>query len=131
MGRRVLVTGGAGFIGSHIADRLVSGGHAVAVLDDLSSGKRHQVPDAAEFFQLDITGDVGPGSTPGSRRLRSQRRAQPFSSIVATCSPSREMHASVTAPSCPPSTAISWPSGSHTRAVPSSERVRMRLPSGE
>jgi UDP-glucose 4-epimerase len=55
---RCLVTGGAGFIGSHVAEALLAAGHQVAVLDDLSSGKRDQVPPAASFFQLDITGDV-------------------------------------------------------------------------
>ncbi len=43
----VLVTGGAGFIGSHLVDRLVAEGHAVRVLDDLSTGHRENVSDAA------------------------------------------------------------------------------------
>ena len=43
----VLVTGGAGFIGSHLVDRLVADGHAVRVLDDLSTGRRDNVSDAA------------------------------------------------------------------------------------
>lgn len=51
---RVLVTGGAGFIGSHITDALLERGHEVAVVDDLSSGKRAQVPAAARFHQHDI-----------------------------------------------------------------------------
>ena len=55
---RCLVTGGAGFIGSHVAEALLAAGHQVAVLDDLSSGKREQVPPAAAFHRLDITGDV-------------------------------------------------------------------------
>ncbi len=55
---RCLVTGGAGFIGSHVAEALLAAGHEVAVLDDLSSGRREQVPPAAAFFQLDITSDV-------------------------------------------------------------------------
>jgi UDP-glucose 4-epimerase len=56
----VLVTGGAGFIGSHIAEETIQRGHEVAVLDNLSSGKRHQVPRAARFFELDIRRDVEP-----------------------------------------------------------------------
>ena len=44
---KVLVTGGAGFIGSNVADRLSEEGHQLVVLDDLSSGRRHQVPAAA------------------------------------------------------------------------------------
>ena len=46
---RVLVTGGAGFIGSHVADALISRGHEVHVLDDLSGGFRENVPAAAAF----------------------------------------------------------------------------------
>jgi UDP-glucose 4-epimerase len=52
--QRVVVTGGAGFIGSHVADRLVAAGWEVAVLDNLSSGRREQVPAAARFLPLDI-----------------------------------------------------------------------------
>ena len=44
---RVLVTGGAGFIGSHVADALVAAGHEVAVLDNLSTGNRANVPAGA------------------------------------------------------------------------------------
>jgi UDP-glucose 4-epimerase len=55
MARTVLVTGGAGFIGSHVADLLVADGHAVTVLDNLTSGKRSQVPREADFYELDIT----------------------------------------------------------------------------
>jgi len=52
---RVLVTGGAGFIGSHVADALVGRGQDVTVLDDLSGGFRDNVPSAAEFVQGSIT----------------------------------------------------------------------------
>lgn len=52
--RCALVTGGAGFIGSHVADALLQAGHRVLVLDDLSGGKQENVPSAAEFNQLDI-----------------------------------------------------------------------------
>ena len=51
---RILVTGGAGFIGSHVADRFVADGHTVAVVDDLSNGRRENVPAAAAFHALDI-----------------------------------------------------------------------------
>ena len=51
---RVLLTGGAGFIGSHIADCLLARGHKVAVADDLSSGKRENVPGGARFYEADV-----------------------------------------------------------------------------
>lgn len=62
MGRReekprdktVLVTGGAGFIGSHIADAYLARGWSVTIVDNLSSGRRDNVPKAAEFIELDI-----------------------------------------------------------------------------
>lgn len=53
--KRILVTGGAGFIASHISEALIAEGHKVAVLDNLSSGKRANVPKDAEFFEVDIT----------------------------------------------------------------------------
>jgi UDP-glucose 4-epimerase len=51
---KILVTGGAGFIGSNLADRLDEEGHQLVVLDDLSSGKRQQVPAAANFYQMEL-----------------------------------------------------------------------------
>jgi len=51
---KVLVTGGAGFIGSHVADRLLTDGHEVVVLDDLSTGRVEQLNPAARFYQMDI-----------------------------------------------------------------------------
>jgi UDP-glucose 4-epimerase len=51
---RILVTGGAGFIGSHVAEAALERGHEVLVIDDLSGGKRANVPSAARFVQLDI-----------------------------------------------------------------------------
>jgi UDP-glucose 4-epimerase len=50
----VLVTGGAGFIGSHVAEAALAAGHEVSVLDDLSVGKRANVPKDARFFEADV-----------------------------------------------------------------------------
>src|SRR5690348_5317764 len=58
MARRILVTGGAGYIGSVVVEQLVSRGHAVVVLDDLSRGHRAAVDPGAEFVQGGI-GDRG------------------------------------------------------------------------
>jgi UDP-glucose 4-epimerase len=51
---RVLVTGGAGFIGSHVADRFLSAGYEVAIIDNLSSGRRENVPKSAVFHEIDV-----------------------------------------------------------------------------
>lgn len=55
---RILVTGGAGFIGSHLVDLLVSRGHAVTVLDNLSTGSRAYVNPAAEFIDGDVRSEA-------------------------------------------------------------------------
>jgi UDP-glucose 4-epimerase len=52
--KRILITGGAGFIGSTIADLFLEAGWDVAVLDDLSSGKRENVPAGARFYPVDV-----------------------------------------------------------------------------
>ena len=54
MSEHVLVTGGAGFIGSHVAEAYVAAGHAVTVLDNLSSGRRENVPSDANFVEADV-----------------------------------------------------------------------------
>ncbi|MGB8224511.1 MAG: NAD-dependent epimerase/dehydratase family protein, partial [Polyangiales bacterium] len=51
---KILVTGGAGFIGSHVADAALEAGHEVLVVDDLSHGRAENVPPSAEFHPVDI-----------------------------------------------------------------------------
>ncbi len=51
---RILITGGAGFIGSHVADAYVAAGHEVEILDDLSSGRTSNVPAQAVLHTMDI-----------------------------------------------------------------------------
>jgi UDP-glucose 4-epimerase len=51
---RILVTGGAGFIGSHVAEQLLVRGHEVTIVDNLSSGKRENVPEGARFYEADV-----------------------------------------------------------------------------
>jgi len=51
---KVLVTGGAGFIGSHLVDRLVMEGHEAIVVDNLATGKRRNINRAARFYKMDI-----------------------------------------------------------------------------
>jgi UDP-glucose 4-epimerase len=56
--RRVMVTGGAGFIGSHVADAFLARDYEVVVIDDLSTGSEDNVPTAAEFERIDIVEEV-------------------------------------------------------------------------
>jgi UDP-glucose 4-epimerase len=51
---RALVTGGAGFIGSHVADAFIANGWEVTIVDDLSSGKRENIPDKAKHHEIGV-----------------------------------------------------------------------------
>ena len=53
----VLVTGGAGYVGSHVVLALREAGHSVVVLDDLSTGRREAIPDGVAL----VEGDAGDG----------------------------------------------------------------------
>ena len=67
MTKRALVSGGAGFIGSHVADRLIAEGYQVEILDNLSSGRRENLPRGAVFHHMDI------GSEDAARVVREGR----------------------------------------------------------
>lgn len=54
LGMRILITGGSGFIGSHLAQRLLHQGHRVLVVDDFSTGRRHNLRDFADHEGLEI-----------------------------------------------------------------------------
>jgi UDP-glucose 4-epimerase len=51
---KILVTGGAGFIGSHVVDAYLGAGHDVVIVDDLSTGKKENLNPKAKFYQMDI-----------------------------------------------------------------------------
>ena len=51
---KILITGGAGFIGSHIVDKYILLGHEVVVVDNLSTGKKEHINKKAKFYELDI-----------------------------------------------------------------------------
>lgn len=51
---KILVTGGAGFIGSHIVDGYVNNGHQVVIVDDLSTGKKENINRKARFYRVDL-----------------------------------------------------------------------------
>ncbi|MFZ3086075.1 MAG: NAD-dependent epimerase/dehydratase family protein, partial [Candidatus Hydromicrobium sp.] len=51
---KVLITGGAGFIGSNVADGLLKKNYKVVIVDDLSNGKKENIPKEAVFYKCDI-----------------------------------------------------------------------------
>ena len=52
---KILVTGGAGFIGSNLVDALIDKGHEVLVVDNLSTGSKDNINNKAKFFEVDIS----------------------------------------------------------------------------
>lgn len=58
MDSKILVTGGAGFIGSHLVDRLVKDGHNVVVVDNLSTGKYSNIKEKCKFYEADIKNSI-------------------------------------------------------------------------
>ena len=66
---KVLLTGGAGFIGSHVADLLLARGHDVAIIDNFSTGKRENVPEGARFMSWTFVLGAPKSSRSSGRRL--------------------------------------------------------------
>jgi UDP-glucose 4-epimerase len=77
---RILVTGGAGFIGSHVVAHALKAGHEVAVLDNFSSGKRQNVPDGVPIFETDLR------DRPGTERAVREYRPELVSHQAAQAS---------------------------------------------
>jgi UDP-glucose 4-epimerase len=85
--RRAVVTGGAGFIGSHVADRLITLGYEVLVVDNMATGSPPNVPDAARLEQLDV-------ADPALERVFAKWRAE----LVVHCAAQVSVAASVLDP---------------------------------
>ena len=88
----VLVTGGAGFIGSHLCEALLAAGHGVRVLDNLSYGRREWVPAACEFLEGDVT-DLeachrAANGVDGIFHLAAMSRSGPSQDLIELCTQS-------------------------------------------
>ena len=105
---KILITGGAGFIGSHLCEGLIVRGYQVRVLDNLSYGRREWAPPAAEFLEGDIRDPdacrraaagvhgvfhMAAMSRSGHRKIRSSFAPPAISSAPRTCCWRRAMPA--------------------------------------
>lgn len=90
--KTVLVTGGAGFIGSHLCEGLLARGYRVRVLDNLSYGRREWVPDSCEFLQGDIREEAdcarAVAGVDGVIHLAAMSRAGPSNDLIELCTQS-------------------------------------------
>jgi len=71
-----LVTGGAGFIGSHVAELFLARGYTVEILDNLSSGKREHVDSRARLHEMDVRPTIAQALEGSHADRRAHRRAQ-------------------------------------------------------
>ena len=76
MAKRALVTGGAGFIGSHVAELFIAQGYDVTVIDNLSTGKRENLPPGAAFHDMDV-------ASPDAARLVREGRFDALAHLAA------------------------------------------------
>jgi nucleoside-diphosphate-sugar epimerase len=90
--KNILVTGGAGFIGSHLCEGLLARGYRVRVLDNLSYGRREWVPEACEFLEGDIrnadTSARAVNGMDGVFHLAAMSRAGPSNDLIELCTES-------------------------------------------
>ena len=115
---RVLVTGGAGFIGSHVGDRLLAEGHSVDVVDSLVTGKRENLTPGGHLPR-----DRHPRRGPGTRcSLRCSRRWSSTSPRTST-SPGRCATRPTTLPSTSWAPSTSWSTAGPTACASSSTRA--------
>jgi UDP-glucose 4-epimerase len=92
---RALVTGGAGFIGSHIVDLLVAEGHDVAVVDNLVTGKRGNLHPVARFYEVDVASEDFVGTLLKERPEVVFHQAAQMSVKVSTDDPLYDAHVNV------------------------------------
>lgn len=96
MARTAIVTGGAGFIGSHLVDALIGQGWEVAVIDDLSSGKRANLNPAAVLHELDIVDGQALGEAIEQARPSAVWHLAAQASVTASVAdPSRDLMVNV------------------------------------
>jgi UDP-glucose 4-epimerase len=91
---RILVTGGAGFIGSHLVDLLLDHGHQVTVLDDLSSGRRERVNQAADLQVGSVTDDLAVAAAIAGAQIVYHLAAQ-IDVRASVSDPARDCHVNV------------------------------------
>jgi UDP-glucose 4-epimerase len=87
---RVLVTGGAGFIGSHIVRALLAAGNETIVLDDLSSGSRDSIPDGVRLIEADVSDPATAGIVRDARPSVVIHAAAQVSVPVSVADPGRD-----------------------------------------
>ena len=82
---KILVTGGAGFIASHVSDRLLALGHEVAIVDNLATGKRENLPAGATFHEVDIRDEELRRGVRGREARGGRATTPPISTSPARC----------------------------------------------
>jgi len=87
---KILITGGAGFIGSHIVDKYLSEGHEVHILDNLSSGKIENINRGAKFFKADICSEEAREIIISEKYELINHHAAQISVVESTRNPSKD-----------------------------------------